>query len=433
MLAGTLLATFVGSGTIVGGASFIYQFGPVASIFFFIGNPIGILILYFFLADRIRGLAKYTVPEILELRYGGFARAFGGIAILIAFVGIASYQFTAGGYVLNVTTGLPEWAGTILTAAVVIFLATIGGLISVAYTDAISAVIIIVGLLVGVPLILSQVGGVGELYASLPEGQGSWNGGLSVPQLLGFSLPLLLLLLGDQNIYQRFSSAENPRTASRSAIGFLIGSALILVPVILIAASATVLYPDINPDTAIFAVAEGGTLPVVIGGLLLASSVGIIITTANSYLLSSAGNLVYDIYYKLLGRRIPGQRNLLFDRLAVVALGVFAYFLGQFFPTVLELQVYSYTIYGAGITPALVAALTWRRATVAGGVSSILAGTIATVLWELILNRPFDWNAVLFAFPISVAVLIVVSLLTSHGLRPLPTESSGSPANSRVR
>lgn len=42
VLAGTLLATFVGSGTIVGGASFIYQFGPIASIFFFIGNPIGI-------------------------------------------------------------------------------------------------------------------------------------------------------------------------------------------------------------------------------------------------------------------------------------------------------------------------------------------------------------------------------------------------------
>lgn len=78
ILAGTLLATFVGSGTIVGGASFIYQFGPIAAIFFFAGTPIGIIVLYFFLADRIRGLAKYTVPEILEIRYGAFARAFGG-------------------------------------------------------------------------------------------------------------------------------------------------------------------------------------------------------------------------------------------------------------------------------------------------------------------------------------------------------------------
>ena len=44
ILAGTLLATFVGSGTIVGGASFIYQFGPFAAIFFFAGTPIGIII-----------------------------------------------------------------------------------------------------------------------------------------------------------------------------------------------------------------------------------------------------------------------------------------------------------------------------------------------------------------------------------------------------
>ena len=136
ILAGTLLATFVGSGTIVGGSSFIYQYGPLAAIFFFAGTPIGIIILYFFLADRIRGLAKYTVPEILEIRYGAFARAFGGITILLAYVGIASYQFTGGGYILNITTGIPVWLGTIITAVVVIFLATVGGLISVAYTDA---------------------------------------------------------------------------------------------------------------------------------------------------------------------------------------------------------------------------------------------------------------------------------------------------------
>lgn len=426
VLAGTLLATFVGSGTIVGGSSFIYQYGPIAAIFFFGGTPIGIIILYFFLADKIRGVAKYTVPEILEIRYGAFARAFGGICILLAYVGIASYQFTGGGYVLNITTGIPVWGGTIITAGVVIFLATVGGIISVAYTDAISAIIIIVGLLIAFPLILGEVGGFSGLFESLPETKASWNGGLTIPQLLGFFLPLLLLLLGDQNVYQRFSSAESPDTARKSAVGFFVGAIVVVSLVIVLASSSAVLLPQIPPDTAILSLA-GESLPLFLGGMLLASAVAIIITTGNSYLLSAAGNLVYDIYSKLFGGEIPEGRGLLYDRIAVAVLGVLAYVLGAFFPTVLSLQIYSYTIYGAAVTPALVAALVWRRATAAGGVASILTGAVITLVWELVLNQPLEWNAVLVALPASIIVLIVVSLATSDGPGQLASEQAEEP------
>src|SRR3712207_537539 len=159
ILAGTLPAAFVGSGVIVGGASFVYQYGPVAAIFFFAGAPMGILILYFFLADRIRGLTEYTVPEILEIRYGALARAFGSVCILLAYVGVASYQFTGGGYVLNVTTGIPAWLGTLIIACVVVFLATTRGFVSAVYTDALGAVIIVSALLIWLPRVLGEVGG----------------------------------------------------------------------------------------------------------------------------------------------------------------------------------------------------------------------------------------------------------------------------------
>jgi SSS family solute:Na+ symporter len=329
--------------------------------------------MYFFLADKIRGLAKYTVPEILEIRYGAFARAFGGITILLAYIGLTSYQYTGVGYILNITTGIPVWLGTIIGAFVMIFLATAGGLISVAYTDAISAVVSLAGLLIGLPFILGEVGGLGGLFANLPETQASWNGGLSLPQLLGYFLPLFLLLLSGQNIYQRFSSAENPETAKKSAIGFLICTIKVLSLVIILATSSIVLLPDINPDTAVLSLAEE-SLPTFLGAMLLTASMAIVITTGN--LLSAAGNLIYDIYSRLFGREIPEGRSLLYDRIAVVILGVLAYVLGTFFPTVLALQIHSYTIYEAGVTPALVAALVWRRATVAGGRARRLASEL---------------------------------------------------------
>src|SRR5690625_7649362 len=48
VLIGTLLASFVGSGTVVGGASFFYQYGPFAAIFNFSGCVIVMMLLFFF-------------------------------------------------------------------------------------------------------------------------------------------------------------------------------------------------------------------------------------------------------------------------------------------------------------------------------------------------------------------------------------------------
>lgn len=69
VMVGTLLATWVGSGTIIGGASFAYTYGPLASIFFLAGAPVGIIVLYF-VAKRVRRSGTYTVPDLLEQRYG---------------------------------------------------------------------------------------------------------------------------------------------------------------------------------------------------------------------------------------------------------------------------------------------------------------------------------------------------------------------------
>jgi SSS family solute:Na+ symporter len=170
--------------------------------------------------------------------------------------------------------------------------------------------------------------------------------------------------------------------------------------------------PIIDPDTAILSLAVADVVPTALGGLLLAAAAGVMITTGNSYLLCAAGNLLYDVYVKLSHREMPETGGMLFDRAAVVLLGALACTLGILFHDVLALQVYSYTIYGAGITPALVAVLLWRRATASGGVASIITGTVATLTWELILKKPMEWNSVIVALPLSVTVLVVVSLVT---------------------
>lgn len=409
---GTLLATFVGSGTVVGGASFIYQYGPFAAIFNLSGGIVGAIILYF-IASKIREIEIYTVPDLLERRFGKAALYISSVIIIFAFVGITAYQFTGGAYVLQLTTGIPLEIGAIIMCALVIFLTVSGGLFSVAYTDALSAILIIIGFLFGVPFALNAVGGFEGLSLSLPEMNKTWNGGLSFPQLLGFFLPLFLLVLGDQNMYQRFSAAKDPNVARKSTIGFFVGSVFVISLTIILATTSIVLFPEIKPDTAILSLAIDG-VPLVIGLLILCSAVAFIITTATSYLLSASGNIVSDLIQRSSKSKLSESKLLWYNRVIVVILGVLAYVLGQFFPSVLAIQMYSYTMYGASLTPAILATVLWKNATKAGVISSMLVGGSATMIWEIGLDRPLDWNSVLFALPLSVLTLIIVSLATRN-------------------
>src|SRR5699024_5763694 len=290
VLIGTLLATFVGSGTVVGGASFIYQYGPFAAIFNLSGSFIGMIILYF-IATKIRNTGMYTVPQMIEKRFGISARLLSTILIILAYVGITAYQFTGGAYVLQLTTGLPLKTGTIIMVVLVIFLTATGGLFSVAYTDAISSLLIVGGFLLGLPFALSAVGGFNGLSLSLPDHALSWNGGLSTIQLIGYFLPLFLLILGDQNMYQRLSASKSADVAKKSTIGFVISNALVIGLTILLATTAIVMFPNIDADAAILKIAVDG-VPTAIGVIILSSAVAFLITTGTSYLLSVSGNLV---------------------------------------------------------------------------------------------------------------------------------------------
>ena len=81
----------------------------------------------------------------------------------------------------------------------------------------------------------------------------------------------------------------------------------------------------------------------------------------------------------------------------------------------------AFTIYGASITPSLVAALVWKRATKAGAITSILAGTVVSLVWseaevlrDALPPSVSDLDAVLPAITVSVVCLVVVSLLTKN-------------------
>ena len=162
VLIGTLLATWCGGGGVTGTAGLIYSNGPIFGILAFSGAPLGMILLYF-IAGAVRKSTTYTIPELFELRYGSAARALATLCIVLAFIGTTASQFKAAGNIVSITTGMSFEIATILCAIFMVLLALIGGMVSVAYTDALSAFLIVGGFLAGIICVSGEFGGFGSL------------------------------------------------------------------------------------------------------------------------------------------------------------------------------------------------------------------------------------------------------------------------------
>ncbi|WP_300525250.1 sodium:solute symporter family protein [Aminiphilus sp.] len=423
VLIGTLIATWYGGGGITGTANLVYTKGPLAGLLFEFASPLAIIIIYF-IAARIRSNKNITIPELFGEKYGSAARILAVVFIVLAYVGICSYQFKGAGYVMNLVTGISVESGTILAAVVIIVLSASGGLLTVAYTDAISAIFIFLSLLLAVPILLYETGGMSGLITQLPVEKLSLWGGYKPLDTIGYVIAMLFLTLGDQNMFSRLGAAVNENVARISALGFIVGSILLSCLNVFVATVAIPYLPGIKPDTAFLMVAMN-MLPFAVGGCVLAAAIAFMITTGDSFLLSSATSIYNDIIKKHSRRTFTEMQIFFIMRGLIVLLGVFSYLLITKFSDILGMMMYAYTIYGAAITPALLAALCWKKVTPAGGLSSILTGGIVTLAWELGLKSHFgEIDSALVAIPLSILVLIGVSLFTRKSCEGVSCESA---------
>lgn len=444
VLVGTLLATWIGTGSIFGNAQKTYEIGlgafvlPVAGV-------LGIMLLYF-LAARIRRLEQFTIQDILERRFGVATRIIGMVALMLAYVIIVSYQYRAGAAVVGRL--IPAIDGTPWTvvgvAAFVIAYTALAGMFSVAYTDVVNGVLMCVGIFVSLPILFSQIGGFSGLWESLPASHRGMTSTYAPIQLVNWLLPAFLLILGDANVYQRFFSAKNPAVARHSAAWLILGIAVLECAIIALAllgralvGKGTMDAPD-NVGHVVVSIAFDA-LPPVLGAMLMGTIIAIVVSTADSFLLAPATSFVRDVYKRFLKPEASEQSVVLLGRVVVIAFGSVALLLAFSSDKFFEVALFAYTIYGASITPVMLAAFFWPRATRAGATWGMLTGVVVALAWQwgqlprggdpspiakLGTDMGLTWlgtmDAVLPALLLNVLVLVVVSLC---GARPDPAVS----------
>jgi SSS family solute:Na+ symporter len=435
----TLVCTWIGSGTFIAGAEFSARAG-FSALWLAAGAWVGIVIIYF-LAGKIRTFGQYTIGDILEVRYGPVARILGAIALIISFVVIVSYQFKAGGYILNVITDgqISVGLGMTITAGFVILFTALAGMMAVAYTDLPNGIIILLACIIAVPFVVGFAGGLGGAQANLPPEHfdvvNSTFGQLPFLKAFGYFFATLLLLLGVQSMYQKFYSAKSEKEARKAVVWWVFGTIIVETVVVVIAvfafASPEIRQHIVHPDDGgkLVLLAARYAVPPIVGVLLLAAACVVVLSTSMNYLLSPSTNIMRDIYQRFMKKDADQKTMVALQKVVVVILGLIAFILALKMQSVLSQAYFAYTIYGVAITPALIAALAWKRVTKTAGLVSITSGVVISlflkimtyILPERLVPDGDPWGIPLI-YPgmiVSIGSLIIVSLL---GKKPDPSE-----------
>ena len=438
LLVGTLVCTWIGSGSLFGGAGLAFRDG-IAELWFSFGGWVGLAVA-FFIAGRVRRIAQYTVPDLLEQRYNATARILGTIATILAYVTIAAYQFRGGGWILSIVTdgGISPTTGMYITAATIVAFTAAAGMVSIVTVDIFNGIVITLAVLLALPYMIFEVGGIGQVVANLPQGHLKPLGGHNPLWVLGVAMPTFLLILGESGMYQKFFSAKDEHAARKAVLGMVVGIVVIETALALLAIVGRAYAPDLIEQTSVVGRAASETvilyiarhgLPVIGAAVLLAAAVAIVLSTGNTFLLVPSTNVSRDIYQRFINPNASDNWMLGVQRVSIVLFGLFGLLLLTQFDTVLAMALYAYSLVGASLTPALLAAFLWKRVTPQGGVACI-AGGLGSIIGISVLSRlgvtftmtlggtSFDFaDSTYIVIPgviVSVSLLVVVSLLTER-------------------
>jgi solute:Na+ symporter, SSS family len=375
LLVGTLVCTWIGSGSLFGGAGLAYRVG-IAELWFSFGGWLGLLVA-FFLAPASGASPSTPCPTCsssatTRRAAARHARHHPGLRDHRR---LPVPRRRLDPHHRHRRRISPEMGMYIVCITIVLFTA-LAGMMSIVTVDILNGIVITLG-----HPHRAAVHGRGRRRRGrgpreLPEGHTSVLGGHNALWVIGVALPTFLLILGESGMYQKFFSAKNERAAKQAVVGMVAASSSSRrAGAARHRRARRVPGPrgaDVDrrarraSETVILYIARHG-LPALVGALLLAAAIAIVLSTGNTFLLVPSTNVSRDIYERFINPDATERQKLNVQRLFIVLFGGLGLLLLTQFQTVLAMALYAYSLVGASLTPALLAAFLWKRVTPARG------------------------------------------------------------------
>lgn len=384
----------------------------------------------------------FTMPEFLEKRFDSRSRWILSVFSIVAYVMTKiSVTIYAGGIVVSSLLGIDFWTGALSTVVLTGIYTVLGGMRAVVYTEALQAIVLVVGAAALTFVGLDHVGGWASLTETVtPEYLNMWRPATD-PDFPWPSLVITSTIVGvwywctDQYIVQRTLTAKNLKEGRR---GTIFGALLKLFPVFLflipgVIALALKMRGELEWDTPdqAFPVLMSNLLPSGLRGLVAAGLLAALMSSLASVFNSCSTLFTIDIYKKLRPDT-PEKKLFRVGQLAtgiVVILGIIWIPIMQNISGVLYEYLQSVQSYIAPpITAVFLLGIFYKRINGQGAFVTLVAGFVVgaiRIILELtkgsfspdgILFKLGDMNFLTFSawfFLFCILILVGVSLATT--------------------
>ncbi|RQO63005.1 sodium:solute symporter [Paucibacter sp. KBW04] len=422
MIITTTFATWFGSETVLGIPAKFVQSGLNGVVEDPFGAGTCLILVGIFFAAKLYRMTLLTISDYYRERYGRAVEVICSFIIILSYLGWVSAQVTALGLVFNLLSGgaISIPVGMVIGTASILAYTLFGGMWSVAVTDFMQMIILVVGLSAIAIFAGNMAGGADkvidlatskDLFRFLPEP--------SFHDIVFFIAAAITMMLGSipqQDVFQRVMSAKDEYAATRGpVIGgfsyilfafvpmFLVTSALIIMPeraAQLIAEDPQKVIPTLVMERMPF------IMQVIFFGALLSA----LKSTASATLLAPSVTFVENIWRQFFPR-ISDKQELRTMRAAVLIFSVCvcAYAIALQGTPIYEMVSAAYQVTLVGAFVPLVFGLYWKRASTQGAIFAIVMGMLT---WLIFLNTPAGevFPAQLAGFLAGIAGMLLGSL-----------------------
>jgi len=411
----------------------------IQAIWFALGCVVGIFFIWFAMGNRLRKESErtgaLTITSLISRRFPGAEKAIGMISSLIVIFFLLFYitaQFYGGGKVLFDTFGIDQTWGIVIGSLIVVFYCMIGGFITVVATDVFQAVLMIISLVV-MPVILlfiisshnidiaTSLQKAGAAYLSSTGEKTGMNAFILILSGMSWALgytgqPQLLtrmMVIKNQKDYNKAKWVAGMWTLVAYAGAMLIGFlGMVFVKEGLLDNTAVSHLSADKGNELIFPVLVNAFMLPVIAGFLLSGAISAMMSTASSEIILCSSAITEDIYGNFAKRKMAAKKELWFNRIITLLVGLVAFCLAlNPSDSIFKMVSYAWSGIGSSFGPALLLILFWKRVSRAGVIASLLSGTIGTIIWKEFFEKPTDISERLTSFVFAFAIAVFFSLI----------------------
>lgn len=428
----SVVATDVGGGFSIGLGGLGFVMGLSGSWMLFTGL-IGAWLAAVFLIPKVKQNPAfdkaYTFPQLFGHYYSPNVAFVAAIISAIGYAGFTSSQMLAGAKLASGTFAELDLQTALYIMGVVAVVYTVmGGLKAVIYTDTIQWTLLMFGLIfVGVPISYVEIGGMEAIRSTVDPAMLTLTN-VSWQDIVYWAVTIIPIWFVGMTLYQRIYACRDEKTAKKAwyFAGLFEWPVMAFLGVLLglfarVAADQGMFdylgaadISDTDPETGLPMLLRT-VLPVGFLGIMMAAYFSAILSTADSCLMASSGNVVTDLIgrYKKFNSESSGFVKT--SQIATLIIGAFALLLASVMENVLTLMLDSYAFMVSGLFVPVIGALYWKRSTPAGAMAAmIIGGSITLILRYSGVALPFNLDPNLFGITASAIAFVMVSLTTKE-------------------